>query len=420
MRVLVSGERDVFSGKAVCVSVLRGKLIVLAVSGSISAYKAADIASKLIQAGAGVEVILSDAATRFVGVATFEALTRRPVHTDLFAPWRDAYAGHVTIAQAADAIIVAPATAQTIARLAMGFADDMLGSVALSSRAPVILAPAMEHGMYHHPATQANIDTLRARGVRVVGPDPGRLASGASGDGRLAPVDEIVGAVRVATGANGPLRGLRVVVSTGGTQEPLDPIRYLGNRSSGRMGAAVAQAALDRGAEVTLIAGATSTPLPFGAEILRVGTAAEMALAVHKAVATADALVMAAAVADFAPQRVEPNKIKKQEGVQGLTIELAKTADIVGSIDRPGLIKIGFAAETEGHLDQALVKCRRKNLTMIVANDAVETIGSANATATFVTPDGRFEPQPPLTKEELADRIVDRLGGWLGRGQHVS
>ncbi|HKG27095.1 MAG TPA: bifunctional phosphopantothenoylcysteine decarboxylase/phosphopantothenate--cysteine ligase CoaBC, partial [Thermomicrobiales bacterium] len=234
-------------------TVLRDARILLAVTGGIAAYKAADLASKLVQAGAVVEAVLSETARQFVGAATFEALTKRPVHGDVFEPWTETSFGHITLGHEADAIVVAPATANTIARLAHGLADDMLGAAYLSTTAPLIVVPAMEHLMYHHPATQANLATLRARGAVQVGPERGRLASGEEGDGRFPSTETILGAIRLTLGRTGPLAGKRIVVSAGGTQEPIDPVRFVGNRSSGLMGYALAQAALDAGASVRLV-----------------------------------------------------------------------------------------------------------------------------------------------------------------------
>ncbi|MDP9362717.1 MAG: bifunctional phosphopantothenoylcysteine decarboxylase/phosphopantothenate--cysteine ligase CoaBC, partial [Chloroflexota bacterium] len=223
---------------------LRHANVVLAVSGGIAAYKAADLASRLVQVGAVVDVILTAGAQEFVRPLTFAALTKRPVRTTPFAPWTEESSGHISLAHDADVLVVAPASANVLARIALGLADDLLGTVALSTRAPLVLAPAMEHGMFHHPATQTHLATLRGRGAIVVGPESGRLASGATGDGRLASIDRIVGTLRATLGRNGPLAGRRVVVSAGGTQEPLDPVRFLGNRSSGAMGYALAAAAV--------------------------------------------------------------------------------------------------------------------------------------------------------------------------------
>jgi phosphopantothenoylcysteine decarboxylase/phosphopantothenate--cysteine ligase len=393
---------------------LRGARILLAVTGGIAAYKSADLASKLVQSGARVDVLLSETARRFVGEVTFQALTKRPVHGDVFEAWTETSFGHITLGHDADAIVVSPATANTIAKLAYGLADDMLGAVALSTTAPLIVVPAMEHLMYHHPATQANLATLRERGAVQVGPERGRLASGEEGDGRLPATETILGAIRQTLGKAGRLAGRRVVVTAGGTQEPLDPVRFIGNRSSGLMGYALAQAAIDEGAAVDLVSGPTHLTPPYGAATVRVSTAEEMFAAVRDLAAKADALVMAAAVADYRPAHPTTAKIKKREGGRGLTIELARNPDIVASIDRPGLVKIGFAAETEDLIENARLKLAAKGLDLIVANDAAATIGSKSSTAILLAPDGSAETLPTLPKEDVATIIVARLIAILG------
>ncbi len=383
--------------------------LVLGVSGGIAAYKAADLASRLVQAGARVDVILTAGARAFVQPLTFEALTKRPVAPDLFAPWTETSFGHVTLGREANLLIVAPASANTIARLALGLADDLLGAVALSTEAPLLLAPAMEHGMYHHPATQGHLSTLRQRGALEVGPEAGRLASGYHGDGRLAAIETIVGAIRAALGRGGPLAGTRLVVTAGGTHEPIDPVRYIGNRSSGAMGYAIAQAAIDRGAAVALVTGPTNLAPPYDAEVTRVETAEEMRTAVERAAEGVDALVMAAAVADFRPASVASEKIKKRPGQEIMTLQLTRNPDILGNLDHPGLVKVGFAAETTDLLANARIKLEMKGLALIVANDAVATLGSAESTATILRPDAPPEPLPTMGKADLAGVILDRL-----------
>ena len=388
--------------------------LVLGVTGGIAAYKAADLASRLVQAGARVDVVLTAGARAFIRPLTFEAITKRPVHTDVFAPWTETSFGHVTLAKEADLLIVAPASADTLAHLALGLADDLLGAVALATEAPLLLAPAMEHAMYHHPATQQHLTTLRERGAVQVGPETGRLASGEHGDGRLAGVDAIVGAIRSVLGRRGPLAGKRLVITAGGTREPLDPVRFLGNRSSGAMGYALAQAAIDRGASVTLVTGPTDLDPPYGAQVVPVETAAAMQAAVEEAVVDADALVMAAAVADYRPATYAATKIKKESGHDTLTIELARNPDIVAGIDRPGLLKVGFAADTEDLIPNAEAKLRSKGLAMIVANEAVATIGSAESAAIVLRPGSPPEALPTMPKSELGGAILDRLLPLLG------
>jgi phosphopantothenoylcysteine decarboxylase/phosphopantothenate--cysteine ligase len=394
-------------------SVLHSARIVLGVSGGIAAYKAADLASKLVQHHAIVDTIFTAGAEHFVAPLTFEAITKRPIHRDVFEAWSETSAGHITLAQQADIFVVAPATANTIARLAQGFADDMLGAVALSTPAPLLIAPAMEHGMLHHPATQANLQTLSKRGAIVVGPASGRLASGQMGDGRLVEAETIVGAVRQVLGRSGPLAGYQVVVTAGGTHEPIDPVRFIGNRSSGRMGYALAQAAIDAGARVTLISGPVSLPAPFGVTVIGVETALEMQGAVHDAVVGSDALIMSAAVADFRPKEARQSKIKKGSDGEPSLIELARNPDILAGIDQPGLVKIGFAAETDALIENARRKLSAKGLSMIVANDAVATIGSERSTAVLLLPDQSPVPLPDQDKAAVADTIVQHLATIL-------
>ncbi len=400
-------------------TVLRGARILLSVTGGIAAYKSADLASKLVQAGAVVDVILSQTARRFIGAATFEALTKRPVHGDVFEPWTESSWGHISLGHETDAIVVAPATAHTIARLAHGFADDMLGAAYLSTTAPLIVVPAMEHLMYHHPATQANLATLNARGAIQVGPERGRLASGEEGDGRFPTTETIAGAIRRTLGRSGPLAGKRVVVTAGGTQEPIDPVRFIGNRSSGLMGYALTQAALDAGANVGLVTGPTHLTSPYGADVVAVSTADEMLAAIQQQAAGADALIMAAAVADFRPAAPATSKIKKSGGADVPTIALLRNPDVVASISTPSLVKIGFAAETDDLIENARKKIAAKGLSMIVANDATSTIGSRSSTAVLLTADGPPETLPTMPKEELAAIIVSRLVAILGEERHA-
>jgi len=392
----------------------RGATIVLGVTGGIAAYKAADLTSKLVQLGARVHVVMTEGATRFVQPLTFEALTRQPVYTSVFDGWEGESAGHVTLAREADVVLIAPATASTIARLVQGAVDDMLGAVVLATGAPVIVAPAMEHHMWHHPATQRNVATLAAWGVHIVAPESGHLASGATGDGRLASSERLIGAVRQQLGSGGPLAGRRIVVTAGGTREAIDPVRYLGNRSSGQMGVAIAEAALDQGAAVTLIAGPTVERLPQGVTVRRVESALEMEQAVHGAIEGADALIMAAAVADFRPRQASDQKIKKQPGQESLTVELARNPDIIAGVDGTVIVKVGFAAETEALLANAQGKLEAKDLAMIVANDAVRTIGSDQAQATLLFRDGRPARElSRMPKEAMARQIIAELPGLL-------
>lgn len=394
---------------------LADKSIALGVSGGIAAYKAAALASMLVQLGARLDVILTDSARQFIQPLTFSAITHRPVHTDPFTAWDGEFSGHVTLAERTDLLIVAPATANTIARIALGLADDLVSLVALSTRAPLLVAPAMEHGMYHHPATRQHLQTLAARGAAIVGPEPGRLASGATGDGRMAAPESILATARQILGQNRLLAGKNVVITAGGTQEPLDPVRYVGNRSSGRMGYALANAARLAGAEVILITGPSSLSAPPGVEKVDVVTALQMQNAVEKSIVGADLLIMAAAVADFRPEQLSTTKIKKEEFQQHFDIRLVRNPDILAGIDQPGLIKVGFAAETDDLVENAERKLAAKGLSMIVANDAEATIGAEDSEATLL-----FADRPPrqlsrMSKEALASEIIDAAASLLNR-----
>jgi phosphopantothenoylcysteine decarboxylase / phosphopantothenate---cysteine ligase len=393
---------------------MQGKRIVLGVSGGIAAYKVADLSSKLVQAGAIVDVIMTSSAQKFVTPLTFQAITKRPVRTDIYADWLGEDTGHVGLAHNADLLVIAPATANTISRLALGLSDDLLCAVYLSTRAPVLIVPAMESGMFLHPATQQHLDTLRSRGATVMQPGEGHLASGATGIGRLPEVAEIVSAIRRVLGAKGPLAGKKVVVTAGGTQEPIDPVRYVGNGSSGKMGYAIAEEAYYAGADVTLITGAASAPVPHGPTLVRIRTAREMEKEVGEAIAGADALVMAAAVADYAPIEVSEQKIKKSG--DRLNIALGRNPDILLNLagrEMPGLVRIGFAAETQDLLENARSKLEKKKLDLIVANDAVASIGTDNSALTFITRDGKVEELTPMDKRESARLIVEKLASLV-------
>lgn len=401
---------------------LQGKRIVLGVSGSVAAYKAADLASKLTQAGALVDVILSEGAERFVTPLTFASLTGRKARASLWED--DAHVIHVGLGEGADLLVIAPCTANTLAKLAAGQADNLLTLTALAARCPVLVAPAMDGGMFEHPATQANLQTLRQRGVQILGPAKGRMASGLVGLGRMLEPAEILGHVRLALSRNGPLAGKHVVVSAGGTQEPLDPVRYLTNRSSGKQGFALAQAALDLGARVSLVVGATAAALstPTGAERTDVQTAAQMAEAVLGLSREADVLIMAAAVADFRPRQVQAHKIKKGALPR---IELEHTQDILLAVaeqrrrvGRPAVV-VGFAAESERLLENAQDKLERKGLSMIVANDiSAPDAGFAVDTnrVSLVLPGGVVEHLPLMTKDEVAGEVLRRVVSLLGVG----
>ncbi len=393
---------------------LSGKHVALGVTGSISAFKAADLASKLRQAGATVEVVMTPAATQFVTPLTFQSLTGRPVVVDMFAA-AEAEA-HVEVARRADVFVIAPATADCLARLAHGMTSDMVTLTALATTAPILTAPAMDNQMWEHPATQENVTTLRNRGVEFVGPMEGRLASGRSGLGRLAEVPQVVGAVRMLIGQrSGDLAGRHIVVSAGGTQEPLDPVRYVGNRSTGKMGFAIAEAARDRGAHVTLVTGPVALETPYGIHRVDVNTVAEMLVALEQATADSDAIIMSAAPADYRPANPSAHKLKKSSDEGALDIELVKNPDIIATLPAGG-VRVGFAAETRNLEEYARQKLPAKRLDFIVAND-VSAAGSGFGTdtnqVTIFHSDGRHEELPMMTKYAVGLAILDRVAARL-------
>ena len=388
---------------------LRNKTIVLGVTGGIAAYKAAEIASQLTQSGAKVNVILTEEAVQFISPVTFRALTGRQVVTEMFDLASEFSIEHVSLAKAADIVVIAPATANIIAKLAAGIADDMLCCTVLATRAPVLIAPAMETNMYTNPITRDNLSKLKARDFVIVGPVTGWLASGKEGLGRLADVNDIIGSIRQVLDRGGDLTGRHIVVTAGGTQEPIDPVRYLSNRSSGKMGHALAEAARDRGAKVTLITAPTSLPEPVGINVIRVGTAEEMRQAVESVSSRTDALIMAAAVADYRPKKTAKDKIKK--GKAGLTIELECTPDILGSV-KGNFIKVGFAAESSNLVENAKGKLKQKRLDFIVANDITASdsgFGTDTNRVTIIDRKGKVENLPLMSKREVADKILDRV-----------
>ena len=390
-----------------------GKNVVLGVTGSISAYKAVDIASKLTQKGLAVDVVMTKAAMKFVTALSFRSITHRPVVTDMWELSSEFSLEHVALAERADAVVIAPATANTIAKLATGIADDMLSCTVLATRSPVVLAPAMDAGMYSNPVTQENLAKLRSRGFTIVGPGYGRLASGLVGMGRLAETDEILGTIFQVLGRKGDLADKQIVVSAGGTREPIDLVRYIGNRSSGRMGYAIAEAARDRGAIVTLVTSVTEIPPPAGVELMPVETALEMRDAVLKASAAADVLIMAAAVADYRPARVVQEKIKRES--ETLTLDLAKTADILSEV-HGDIIKVGFAAESEDLVDRATDKLTKKKLDLIAVNDITAEdsgFGTDTNRVTLIDREGKVEQLPLMDKYEVAHCILDKVVALL-------
>lgn len=390
---------------------LRGRNVVLGVCGSIAAYKAADLTSKLVQAGSLVDVVLTAAAREFVTPLTFRSLTGRPVFTDMFEPASEAAEEHVALARRAGLIILAPATATTLARLAHGLADDMVSLSVLASRAPLLIAPAMDSQMWEAPPTRSNVDLLRQRGATFVGPESGRLASGQQGSGRMAEPATIVDAARWLLGREGDLAGYRLVVSAGGTREPIDPVRFIGNHSTGKMGFALAEAARDRGAEVVLVSTTAALPVPYGVELRQVETVAEMRAAVLEACRDAQALIMAAAVSDFRPTEVGLQKIKKDE-MGGLTLQLVQNQSFFPEVpDR--LVKVAFAAETEDLIGNARRKpLKHGRLDLICANDVTAAdagFGADTNRVTIIDAEGNLDELPLLSKYEVAWRILDRV-----------
>ena len=402
------------------ITLFKDKHILLGVSGSIAAYKAADLASKLTQAGALVDVILTLGAEKFVTALTFQSVTGRKAYTEADLWGGQAHILHVGLGHTSDLFVVAPCTANTLAKMAHGLADNLLTITALAANCPILIAPAMDVGMYSHPATQENIHILSSRNVLFAGPDEGRMASGLSGKGRMLEPADLFGHIRLILGKSGCLAGKRITITAGGTQESIDPVRYISNRSSGKQGYALAQAALDAGAQVTLI----STPIglvpPIGADLIPVNTAKEMLEAVLSASQNCHALLMAAAVADFRPRQASPQKLKKRDGIP--LLELEATQDILGVISapdskhtKPKLI-IGFAAESRELLKNAAEKLRTKNLDLLAANDISASdagFGVDTNRVTLLHKDGSSEVLPLLSKVEVSEIIIDRVAKML-------
>jgi phosphopantothenoylcysteine decarboxylase / phosphopantothenate---cysteine ligase len=400
------------------VRVLSGRRVTLGVTGSIAAYKAVALASALHQAGAIVDVAMTPDARRFVQPLSFQAITHRPVFDDLWAPGMETDIAHVTLGRESHVIVVAPATANILAKLAHGLADDPVSVTALAARCPVLVAPAMDAGMFTHPATAANVALLRERGVIIVDPEEGHLASGLSGLGRLAAPETILDLTRAALGASGDLADRRVLVTAGGTREAIDPVRYIANHSSGKMGYALAEAARDRGAEVILVTAPTGLRLPAGLRAVHVTSARHMLEAIREHYPKLDALIMAAAVADFRVESPPDQKIKR--GEHGLDVRLVPNPDLLAetaemSSDRGRPIRVGFAAETQDLLSHATEKLARKSLDLIVANDVSQDVFGADSNqVTLLWSDGRRADFPRLPKAQVADQVLDALSTLLG------
>jgi phosphopantothenoylcysteine decarboxylase/phosphopantothenate--cysteine ligase len=401
-------------------TLLKDKNLLLGVTGSIAAYKAADLASRLAQEGAHVDVILTRAALEFITPLTFQSVTGRRAYTDEDLWGREGHVQHIGLGKAADLLAIAPLSANTMARLAHGIADNLLTVTALAARCPLLLAPAMDGGMFAHPATQANLALLKDRGAIVVGPAEGHLASGLTGVGRMVEPQELLGQIRLVMARGGPLAGRKVVVTAGGTEEPLDPVRAIANHSSGKQGFAIAQAALERGAQVTLVSGPTHLPTPAGARRIDVRTAEEMLAAVLAAIPQADVLVMAAAVSDFRPTNPSAEKIKRDKGIP--QVELERTPDILAAVSTqrsntniPRIV-VGFAAESQDLRQNALAKLQAKRLDLIVANDI--TAGDAGFAVdtnrvTLFDAGGGEEELPLMSKAEVADYLLERVVAML-------
>lgn len=409
------------------ITLLQNKRILLGVTGSIAVYKAVDLASKLTQAGALVDVIMTAAAEQFVTPLTFQSVTGRPVYNDI---WKTESSGglpthiaHVGLGEGADLLLVAPATANTLAKLASGAADDLLSVTALAARCPVVIAPAMDGGMYNHPATQRNIRELQAQGVFLIEPEEGRFASGLVGKGRLPETPTLLGMTRWALSRSGPLAGRKVIVTAGGTREAIDPVRYITNRSSGKQGYAVAQAAVDAGADVVLVTTTTALPPVIGATTVLAASAGDMLDAVSEHISGADVLIMSAAVADFRPASVAEQKIKKSLDSDDVpSIELARTADILMSINEQKadsgwpLVTVGFAAESHDLIESATSKLERKGMDLIVANDILATdAGFETDTNRVIILDhsGSQQVIDLTSKARIAETVISRVAELL-------
>lgn len=402
------------------ITVFEDKKIVLGITGSIACYKVVDLASKLTQAGAVVDVVMTESAQRFVTPLAFRSVTGRPAFSDMWA--LDEHVRHVGLGEGADLMLIAPATANTVAKLAHGMADNLLTVTALAARCPVMIAPAMDGGMYEHPATQHNAAILKERGVLFAGPAVGRMASGLSGLGRMLEPEELFAEVRLLLARDGVLAGRRVVVTAGPTRESLDPVRFISNRSTGRQGVAIAQAALDAGADVTLIHGPINVPAPRGVDAVSVVTTQEMAEATLAAVSDIDALFMVAAVADFRPGTQSNQKIKKTDEAWGMAIALEKTLDILSSVkenrEKSGYprVVLGFAAETQDAFTYGRDKLLRKGLNFIAVNDVTASgVGFEVDTNKIVllSSAGVVEEMPLLSKTAVAERLIHHVAQSL-------
>ena len=403
---------------------LTGREVVLGVTGGIAAYKSAEIVSRLRHMGANVHVIMTENAAKFVCPLTFQTLSANPVAVDTFDAPERWNVEHVALAKLAEVFVIAPATANILAKMANGIADDMLSTTVLATKAPVLAAPAMNTGMWTAPATQENVRVLQERGVRMIGPASGMLACGDEGAGRMSEPEEIVSAVADILSTARDLCGLKVLVTAGATRERIDPVRFISNDSSGKMGFAIAEAARDRGAEVTAVYGSVSVPLPAGIRAVRIESARDLLDAMMQECPGQDVIIQAAAVADYRPENAENRKIKKQSG-KGITLKLTENPDVakaVGEIRKPGQTLVGFAAETDHLAENAQRKLQSKNLDMIVANDVTLPGAGFNTDtniAALITRDG-IQELPLQSKRKLADKILDTILAIREAGQSVS
>ncbi len=391
---------------------LEGKRILLGVTGGIAAYKSVEIVSRLRKSGAEVDVVMTDSATEFVSPLTFRSISARPVYTKMFTEPKTWDIEHISLAQRADAVLVAPATANILAKMALGIADDFLSTVLLAVNAPILLAPAMNHAMYHHPATQKNLEILKGRRVHFIGPDQGFQACGTEGDGRMSEPAEIIAYLEGLFENKGIMKGQKVLVTAGGTREPLDPVRYIGNFSSGKMGYAVAQAFAEAGAQVTLVSAPADLSVPTGVKVLRVITAEDMYREVLKIYEEQDIVIKAAAVADYRPAILNKQKMKKKG--ESLILELVPNPDILAALGKGKRHQflVGFAAETENILKNGLGKMKKKNTDMLVVNDVTASgagFGTDTNIVSFLFKDGKRKDLPIMSKHQIARQMVQEI-----------
>ena len=389
--------------------------VLIGVTGSIAAYKAAELVSELKKSGAEISVVMTEHATHLVGPATFRGLSGGEVRVDLFERWPGRPI-HIDLATDHDVVAIVPATANIIGKIAGGICDDLLSAVVLSTKAPVIIAPAMNEAMYLNPAVKENIDTLKRRGYRFVEPDTGWLACGTEGVGRLASLDALVAAIADAAGGRSDLKGRKVVITGGPTLEPIDAVRFISNRSSGKMATSLARVAARRGAETVLVMGPSGVPRPAGVKVIDVQTGADMQRACEQEWEDADLLVMAAAVCDFKPRSVEPGKLKRQEG---LTLELDASEDILAGLagSKGNRMLVGFVLETRDEIEGGKRKLREKNLDLVMVNNPLAEdagFGSDKNSGYLISRDGRVEDIPLVTKLDLAEKIFDAISSRLG------